>query len=76
MAQYCVQKEELLLCFCCMQNTKWAHFVEVCPCVFQHNSEIISYISVKKNSVALVRERTIPTERPQFVGEVGAKFCG
>jgi len=27
-------------------------------------------------SVALVRERTIPTERPPPVGEVSAKFCG
>ena len=26
------------------------------------------------NSVALVRERTIPTERPQQVGEVSANF--
>jgi hypothetical protein len=30
----------------------------------------------KLNSVALVRERTIPTERPPFVGEVSANFCG
>ena len=30
----------------------------------------------KKNSVALVREQTIPTERPPPVGEVSAKFCG
>jgi hypothetical protein len=30
----------------------------------------------KKYSVALVRKRTIPTERPQLVGEVSAKFCG
>ena len=29
-----------------------------------------------KNSVALVRERTIPTERPPLVGEVSANFCG
>ena len=29
-----------------------------------------------KNSVALVRERTILTERPPPVGEVSAKFCG
>ena len=29
-----------------------------------------------KNSVALVRERTIPTERPPPVGEVSANFCG
>jgi hypothetical protein len=28
------------------------------------------------NSVASVRERTIPTERPPLVGEVRAKFCG
>jgi len=26
--------------------------------------------------VALVRERTILTERPPPVGEVGANFCG
>jgi hypothetical protein len=30
----------------------------------------------KENSVALVRERTISTERPPLVGEVSAKFCG
>jgi hypothetical protein len=28
------------------------------------------------NSVALVRERTIPAERSPLVGEVGANFCG
>jgi hypothetical protein len=28
------------------------------------------------NSVALVRERTITTERPPPVGEVSANFCG
>jgi hypothetical protein len=28
----------------------------------------------KKNSVALVRQRTIPTERPPLVGEVSANF--
>jgi hypothetical protein len=33
-------------------------------------------VSRKKNSVALVRERTIPTERPPPVGEVSANFCG
>jgi hypothetical protein len=27
-------------------------------------------------SVDLVRERTIPTERPPFVAEVSANFCG
>ena len=33
-------------------------------------------IITKLNSVALVRERTIPTERPLPVGEVSANFCG
>jgi hypothetical protein len=27
------------------------------------------------NSVALIRERTIPTEQPSLVGEVSAKIC-
>jgi hypothetical protein len=33
-------------------------------------------ITVETNSVALVRERTIPTERPPRVCEVSANFCG
>jgi hypothetical protein len=32
-------------------------------------------LQTKLNSVALVRERTIPTERPPPVGEVSANFC-
>jgi hypothetical protein len=35
------------------------------------------YWFIKKlNSVAFVRERTIPTERPPLVGEVSANFYG
>ena len=34
------------------------------------------YLPSNSNSVALVRERTIPTERPPPVGEVSANFCG
>jgi hypothetical protein len=30
----------------------------------------------RANSVALVREQTIPTELPPLVGEVSANFCG
>jgi hypothetical protein len=30
----------------------------------------------KTNSVASVSERTIPTERPPFVPEISASFCG
>jgi hypothetical protein len=30
----------------------------------------------KKNSGALVRQRTIPSERPPLVGEVSANFNG
>jgi hypothetical protein len=37
---------------------------------------IANHIKLKLNSVALVRKRTIPTERPPHVGEVSANFCG
>jgi hypothetical protein len=30
----------------------------------------------RRNSVDLVRERTIPAEQPPLVGEVSADFCG
>jgi hypothetical protein len=33
-------------------------------------------LSWELNSVALVRKRTTPTERPPLVGEVSANFCG
>ena len=33
-------------------------------------------LSALSLSVALFRERTIPTERPPPVGEVSANFCG
>jgi hypothetical protein len=39
--------------------------------------QIIIFINeTKKNSVAWIRERTIPTERPPLVGEASANFCG
>jgi hypothetical protein len=44
-----------------------------------HLTEDRSYIynnNNNNNSVALVLERTIPTERPPLVGEVSANFCG
>jgi hypothetical protein len=34
------------------------------------------YIKLKLNSVTRVHELTITTERPPFVGEVSANFCG
>jgi hypothetical protein len=33
------------------------------------------YIYIIHNSMALIRERTIPTERSPLVGEVNANFC-
>jgi hypothetical protein len=35
-----------------------------------------NYLQNNNNSVALVRERTIPTERSPLVGEITATFCG
>jgi hypothetical protein len=37
---------------------------------------VISGYNLKLNSGALVRQRTIPTERLPLVGEVGANFSG
>jgi hypothetical protein len=35
------------------------------------------YIKTKEiNSIPWIRERTIPTEGPQLVGEISANFCG
>jgi hypothetical protein len=40
-------------------------------CLSNHMHKIF-----KQNSGALVRQRTIPTERPPLVGEVNANFSG
>jgi hypothetical protein len=37
---------------------------------------LIKKTKTKLNSVAVVRKRTIPTERPPLVGEVSANLCG
>jgi hypothetical protein len=36
----------------------------------------LNWIWNLNDSVALVRERTVPTEQPPLVGEVSANFCG
>jgi hypothetical protein len=38
--------------------------------------ELIAVTAKKLNSVALVHERTIPTEQPPLVSEVSTNFCG
>jgi hypothetical protein len=40
------------------------------------NMIIACLLLTDNNSVALVRERTIPTERPPLVSEVSANVCG
>jgi hypothetical protein len=42
----------------------------------QHQKSLMNHSCYKLNSMALVRERTIPTEQPPPFGEVSAKFCG
>jgi len=50
--------------------------------IYSYNGNKINYVRTqsnttkKLNSVALVREPTIPTERPPPVGDVSANFCG
>jgi hypothetical protein len=41
-----------------------------------HKLLLLLLLLLKLNSVALVLELTIPTERPPLVGEVSANFCG
>jgi hypothetical protein len=43
-----------------------------CQC-FRNTRHTVT-AAIKKISVALVRERTIPTERPPLVGDVSAKL--
>jgi hypothetical protein len=38
--------------------------------------KLTTHLHLKLNSVAVVRKRTIPTERPPLVGEVSANLCG
>ena len=61
-----------------------AYFIRLWKCEQRHFASVIHWpkskgrhvASLIKNSVALVRERTIPTERPPPVSEVSANFCG
>jgi hypothetical protein len=44
------------------------------PPVFPQTPDYVA--KLKLNSLAVVRKRTIPTERPPLVGEVSANLCG
>ena len=46
------------------------------PLVSPHSLHAVGHLQLNTHSVALVRERTILTERPPPVGEVSANFCG
>jgi hypothetical protein len=52
-----------------------AEIVVVCGDVKVKIHTIFFYIK-ELNSVALVRKRAIPTERPPLIGEFSANFCG
>jgi hypothetical protein len=53
------------------------HFVTKCFYTFSNSAVHATCPGhLKKNSVVLVRKRSIPTERPPHVGEVSANFCG
>jgi hypothetical protein len=62
------------------KNVHLQYVIAGTPCnmnIYLHTiRQIISATNLKLNSVALVRKQTIPTERPPFVGEVSANFCG
>ena len=60
----------------CMYNIGANGFVVVLSfVVYGLELRLLAHLC-KKNSVASVRKRTIPTEGPPPVGEVSANFCG
>jgi hypothetical protein len=73
-------------CFDDISITKGSPMWAYCPMLIRSQtaqtlgshvrSKLGSVIYLLKNSVTLVRERTIPTEPPPHVGEVSVKFCG
>jgi hypothetical protein len=52
------------------------HLIDLCNNVFLRWSFSNMMNNYNNNSVVLVRERTIPIERPPIVGEVSANLCG
>jgi hypothetical protein len=50
--------------------------VTTLPRQLDDDYSLIVHKTKKLNSVALVRKRTIPTERPPLFGEVSANLCG
>jgi hypothetical protein len=59
------------------RNAGWGHSVKIDNSSIESVEEF-KYLGtmLKLNHMAVVRERTIPTERPPPVGEVSANFCG
>jgi hypothetical protein len=58
---------------CTMDSSASGHVIKTGCC---EQGDESSSLKLKLNSVALVRELTIPTERPPPVGQVSANFCG
>jgi hypothetical protein len=65
--------------YCCVLSHRVICLFELlilfptCQCIFEARQLRYSCLLL---SVVLVRERTIPTERPPPVGDVSANFCG
>jgi len=52
------------------------HFMPMVNTKYEMLNLNMQALYATEHSVALVRERTIPTELPPPVGEVSANFCG
>jgi hypothetical protein len=74
---YCVRVTSVG-CYHGWSETGVSDNIRIAVCVARPENEqvMLETCKTKLNSVALVRERTIPTERPPPVGEVSANFCG
>jgi hypothetical protein len=85
----CVSLSSCFLCAGSCLGMTWCHVQRTLPELYRIKkfkmsprpnkgalNPSITIINKETNSVVWVSERTIPTERPQLVGEVRDKFCG
>jgi hypothetical protein len=61
----------------CYEFPSTNHVIYSVSSTKQRLATSVVFVLIKKlNSVALIRERTIPTERQPLIGEVSANVCG
>ena len=71
---FCMPNSQYVCCGIYIYTRREVLAIESIRCELLYSIYIYIYIYI--SVVALIRTRTIPTERPPPVGEVSANFCG